>query len=244
MRAVSSAELLNAWEYGLDGQPERAALKLLAAACPELADAEPAMLSIGQRDARLLALRELTFGPQLTAIADCPRCGERLELSFAVAAIRPSALPEPAEELDLAVGDYTLRFRLPTSQDLTALAGVNELAEAQRTLLNRCVLALRHGEAPLPAGQLPAEIAAQVAARMAEADPCADIQLALACPTCGHAWQAPFDIVSFLWIELDAWARRTLREMHQLALAYGWREADILALSPRRRQWYLEQIGI
>ena len=79
--------------------------------------------------------------------------------------------------------------------------------------------------------------------QMALADPQADVQLNLSCPACNHHWQSVFDIVSFFWSEIHAWAQRTLREIHALASAYGWREADILALSPRRRQLYLEMIG-
>jgi hypothetical protein len=78
---------------------------------------------------------------------------------------------------------------------------------------------------------------------MAEADALGDVQLALTCPQCGHEWQAPFDIASFLWTEINAWAHRTLQDVHELARAYGWREADILALSPWRRQVYLEMIS-
>ncbi len=74
---------------------------------------------------------------------------------------------------------------------------------------------------------------------MSEADPTANIYLALSCPTCDHQWDAPFDIVTLFWHELHAWAIRLLREVHQLALAYGWREADILSLSEPRRSFYL-----
>ena len=41
------------------------------------------------------------------------------------------------------------------------------------------------------------------------------------------------------WAEIDAWARRILREVNILARAYGWRESDILALGAVRRQIYL-----
>ena len=53
-----------------------------------------------------------------------------------------------------------------------------------------------------------------------------------------------FDIVSFFWAEIDAWARRVLREVNVLARAYGWRESDILALSPVRRQIYLSMVQV
>jgi hypothetical protein len=49
-----------------------------------------------------------------------------------------------------------------------------------------------------------------------------------------------FDIASFLWRETHGWAQGTLRDVHGLAAAYGWREEDVLRLSPTRRQIYLE----
>lgn len=81
---------------------------------------------------------------------------------------------------------------------------------------------------------------AELAQAMAQGDPQADLQLALCCPQCEHAWQPPFDIARFLWQELHAWALNLLREVDALAQAYHWTEADILGLSPRRRQAYLE----
>jgi len=69
------------------------------------------------------------------------------------------------------------------------------------------------------------------------------VRLDLACPSCGHLGQAIFDISAIFWAEISAQARRLLREIHLLASAYGWREADILAMSARRRQAYLEMIG-
>jgi hypothetical protein len=34
-----------------------------------------------------------------------------------------------------------------------------------------------------------------------------------------------------------------MRQVHTLALAYGWREIDILAMSSWRRQAYLEMLS-
>jgi hypothetical protein len=51
-----------------------------------------------------------------------------------------------------------------------------------------------------------------------------------------------FDIASFFWTEIAAEAKRLLGEVHILASAYGWREADILSLNPLRRRFYLEAI--
>ena len=60
------------------------------------------------------------------------------------------------------------------------------------------------------------------------------------CPACDHRWSTVFDIASYLWSEIHAWAKRLLRTVDTLARTYAWREADILALSPSRRQIYLE----
>ena len=77
----------------------------------------------------------------------------------------------------------------------------------------------------------------------AAGDPQADLEVNLTCPACGHRWAALVDVAAFLWTELKAQARRLLREVHTLALAYGWRESDILAMSSRRRQAYLDMVG-
>jgi hypothetical protein len=49
--------------------------------------------------------------------------------------------------------------------------------------------------------------------------------------------------VSFFWNEINTWAYRMLRDVHALATAYGWREADIVAMSPWRRQVYLDMVS-
>jgi uncharacterized protein (UPF0212 family) len=243
MRSVSASELLGVWEQGLAQRPVQRALTLLTTACPETSPEELAKLSIGQRDARLLTLREWTFGPQLIGLAICPTCGQRLELTFNVADIQVASEVEPKETLALCVADYEVHFRPPNSLDLAAIADQKDVAAGQQRLLENCLMAVHQNGEQVSADQLPANIREAVVEQMARADPQADVQLALSCPSCGHQWQAAFDIVSFFWSEINAWASRILREVHTLASAYGWREADILAMSPWRRQCYLEMLS-
>jgi hypothetical protein len=89
---------------------------------------------------------------------------------------------------------------------------------------------------------MPDDLVEQVVTQIAALDPQARIELDLTCAACGHAWPAVLDIASFLWAEINAWAHRTLRDVHAIARAYGWPEADILAMSPLRRQCYLEMV--
>lgn len=243
MRALSTSQLLSAWEQGLTLSRVQQALLLLTLACPETPPEVFAQLSIGQRDSQLLTLREWLFGHQLAALAICPQCGERLEFTFVSGDIR---LNNDVKRLDVYSFDseeYQLRFRLPNSLDLIAIADSQNVNAARERIFKRCLLSLQSHGQEQPPNHLPEEVVNAVVQRMAEADPQADVQLALVCPACEHTWNASFDIVDFFWNEINAWAHRMLKDVHTLASVYGWSEADILALSPRRRQCYLEMIG-
>lgn len=242
MHALTAPEMLEAWERGLAESPLRRSLLLLSAAMGEPVEFV-ARLSAGRRDARLLNLREWAFGPRLAAVSSCPRCGERLEMSFQVSDVRVEVEDEPAESWPLEVAGYELRCRAPNSLDLIAVTGRRDKAEARRQLLERCLSNIAREGAPVAVAQLPDEVIGVVVERIAQADAQADMRLALSCPQCGHQWQSSFDIGPFFWSEIHVWAQRVLRETHTLASTYGWREIDILMMSPWRRQFYLNCIG-
>jgi hypothetical protein len=239
MRPLSTAELLAGWEQGSSAPAYARTFALLAAACPDLSHEAIAQLSVGRRDARLLKLRELTFGAQLLSVANCLSCGERLEWSVNTADLQVDPDNEPCSEMKLDAGPYSIRFRLPTSLDVAALVDTQDPAIGQTLLLERCVLEARLDDKEIGAKELTAEVTNAIARRMGQADPQADIQFDLTCPACGHCWQALLDIESYFWTELSSWAKRVLAEVHVLASAYGWRELDILNLSYFRRQYYL-----
>jgi hypothetical protein len=134
--------------------------------------------------------------------------------------------------------DYQIRYRAPNTEDIAGCAGL-EPASSRRKLLACCVTDARYEGKAFAAEELPEDIAQKVEEQIAALDPQADTLLDLTCPECHERWQEVFDIVSFFWAEIDAWARRILREVNILARAYGWRESDILALGPVRRQIYL-----
>ncbi|HTZ40404.1 MAG TPA: hypothetical protein VMB77_09610 [Syntrophales bacterium] len=244
MNVLTASELLSVWEMGRSQPSHRRALLLLGAAYPETTPEELAGLSIGRRDSRLLTLREQLFGPRLVSMTGCPACGEKLELSFDVSDIRVDAGEEQNARMSLEMEGYEVLFRLPDSNDLAALAMTDSNREGRRSLvLKRCLTDVRLYGKGKQAEELPAEIVGAVTNRMSQADPQADVKLSLECPSCGNSWLAAFDILSFLWIEIESWAKRLLREIHVLARSYGWREADILAMSALRRQSYLEMLG-
>jgi hypothetical protein len=243
MISLSGDTLIRIWETGAQQHPIDRALTILAAALPDVPCEVRETFSVGQRDSRLLWIWEQTFGPALEGYAECPHCRERLEFRVDAAQIRVADDPSTvAGDYALSLDGYDLQFRLLNSRDLAAAASCATLAAARHELMRRCVLQAAHDGAPIDAGELPAEVSATLAARMAECDPQAEVLLGLQCPGCGCGWQELLDIVTFLWAALAAQAHRLLRDVHVLAQAYGWREADILALSAARRQFYLEMV--
>jgi hypothetical protein len=235
-----AADLLTAWDQGRSRTPAGRGQSLLAALRPEAG--RRTALSVGQRDALLFDLRGELFGSGVEAVASCPGCAEQVELTFELDDVRARPPGDPTADLELVHDGYTVRARPPTTADLAALEGVGSAAEGRELLLGRCVVAALRGGTDVSPAELPESVRVELATRMAEADPQADTRLVLTCPGCGRTWDATFDIVSFLWQELDTEARRLVREVHGLASAYGWPEAEILAMSPARRSLYLEMI--
>lgn len=295
MRAFRPAELLELWEAGTAQPRWDWARRVLCAGWPELGIAGADALTVGERDARLLELREALFGPELAGRSTCPVCGTAVEMELTVAQLRVpepgraaaavalssplapepedaargcvhegaplvGALPEgrrpatpppepPCGHLDAPVphrlvrDDLEITLRAPNLRDLAETANAADPSAMRTELLARCVCVTRAPSERLAVSEWPAPMLDDVLQHLAAVDPGADLRFDLVCPHCRHRWSEAFDIVSFLWAELDAWAQRTLDDVHALAAAYGWTEADTLALSPRRRAHYLERVN-
>jgi hypothetical protein len=240
MRELLTSTLIDIWERGsVKPLPERA-LTVLAAACPDLETDTLAGLSIGGRDGLLLSVRESTFGSRVEAITRCPECSEQLELDFDLNDLRVRDAAPPAGSVTLAVDEYDLSFRLPNSRDLVIASAWAEPSSIRRALLERCLLSARWQDQDVPPEELPEPVVTRLEEEMLALDGQANVQVELQCPACRRGWLAAFDILSFFWNELDAWAQRVLLEVHTLASAYGWREKDILEMSAVRRNLYLE----
>jgi len=241
MQGLTAKEILSVWEAGQYQTPAERALSLLSTFCPETSPDELERMSVGRRDELLLTFRELLFGSRFTATTTCPHCRMLLDLGFSTAEVRTEMPDVQAEEFAVTVGEYEFNCRLPDSHDLLAVRHETNTHEITAVLFARCVRQTNGDEVDL--ASLPDEVSEAVVAEIARRDPQGDIQFDLVCPDCSHEWEAIFDIVTFAWNEISVWACRLLRQVHMLAAAYGWREAEILALSPFRRQMYLEMLG-
>lgn len=242
MREMPAQEVLGVWDRGrAAGGPVRRTLELLWLAGAAGSPNDPAALPVGERDAQLLAVYEDLFGRELAALVTCTTCGEELEVKVPVESVRTEP-PARASEWHRIEGEAgAVEFRLPNSSDLLAVAAVRGVELRRLQLLERLVR--REQRETEPHASLTEELAGTIERRMAELDPQAEIWLELRCDVCQTAFSSLFDIGSFLWAELDGWARRTLGEVHLLARGYGWSETSILRLDARRRQMYVEMLS-
>jgi hypothetical protein len=241
VRALSGHEIIQLWETAHGLHPVDQALSLLLPVMPAHDRDALAALPLGRRDALLLALRRATFGDRLPGKSDCPRCGQTVEFELRCSALAADG-PQPQPRRIRRDG-YRVTVRPLDSFDLAAAAGQPTMQQARDLLLRRCVSEARHQDEPIEPAALPREIAGRITETALAADPRAEVLLDLTCPACGHTWQRLLDIGHILWLEITARAKRLLMEVHLLARAYGWTEAEILELSPARRAAYLQMVS-
>jgi hypothetical protein len=241
-RAVIGADaVVRIWERGRREHAVDRALTILAA-LTDRPRRELAAISVERRDIMLLDWRCRLFGPVLAGYAACPGCGWGVDVSLTAA-----DLAEPEEHFVVEVAGVSHAVRLPTSLDLLAIAGCENIEAARRMLIRRCLqgsladdenTAVPVADAGLDAGAEAVAVAAET-----ELDRRAEVSagmVELSCPDCGHGWTSELDIAAFAWREIEILAGRLLREVDVLARRYGWSEQEILGLTPSRRRFYLE----
>jgi len=232
---VTGAGALELWEAGLTMTPAARALLLLEAAGHPDAAAWP----VGARDQALLRSC-CGAGGALAAVAECPGCGTPLDLLLDPAQLGTSTAAPHAITVDHE--DYSVQCRLPTAGDLDHLDPHTSLDIQQDQLLSACVLHATCAGAPVELHDLPPAVIGAVERALEEADPGADLRLILSCAECGTEWDEELDPVRFAWTTVEQVARTLATDVHALARAYGWSEAEILDLSPFRRHLYLSAV--
>ncbi|KVN11801.1 MULTISPECIES: hypothetical protein [unclassified Burkholderia] len=245
---MNTRDLLALWERAAVCEPDARDDALLAAFDP----APPA--SLGARNAALLGLRARLFGGAQRLRCACPACGVDVEFAIDCAALSQQLLPAADAALPQRVeaDGHRIEFRVPDVRDLRAAAraarddgdGDDDGDAFARALLARCVTRCERddGGACAPAS-LPVTVADALSRRMEALEPGASVSFELDCPACGASWSAGMDCGDVLWRELQVRAERLLLDVDALARAYGWSEAQVLALSPTRRAAYLQLAG-
>lgn len=186
---------------------------------------------------RLFAELYLTyFGEQVESTVSCQNCGQPFELRFSLrellATLNQSTVTKATGPDD--EGIYTLpdgrRFRLPTARDRDDLLGLSP-PQALATLLKRCVVT---GD--------PMSDLESLQSAMDEVGAVLDLDLDALCPHCGASQSVQFDIQTYV-LRAIAFEQRFLhREIHRIAMAYGWGYQEILDLAREERRTFVRLI--
>ena len=233
MYALHGERMLQAWERGRECAEPWRALALLELALPERGVESLGTLALAERNALLLELHALTFGPQLEAFAVCPECGAQLEFVVNARGLEAS-LQVPGEEAWME-HDTEMRIRPVNTCDLAAAVSADDAVDPRTVLLQRTL-------SPWPVRGGDREVSGDWLERFERLNASAEIRCVLPCSGCGERAVLDLDIALFLWREVTVAARRLLAEIHRLARAYGWSEQSIVAMSAARRGTYLEML--
>lgn len=253
LRPLNSSDEVFVVEAGEVLAPARRTTALLSRCLKRLGPLESPVsaeqigsLTVGDREALLLHLRRLTLGERVRCVLTCPDrgCGEKLDLELDVGELLLPPYPYTRQHHETTVAEngtsYHVRFRLPTGADQEAVGTVArmDLKTAAGSVLERCIEDV--GAEGVDALEvLPPIVAERLPAVMADLDPQAELRLALTCPACQNGFSALLDAGTYFFQELEGETKHLYREVHTLALYYHWSEAEIMAMSNRKRGMYL-----
>lgn len=192
-------------------------------------------LSVGDRQFLVRKLAGHLGCSRVWLASACTVCGESFD--FAVDQAELPAKPASPRPVECASSIGPLTVRPPTGADQEAVAE-SEDAEAVQLLIERCVR--RHGE-PLTDEQVDQVLAADFVAldeAFSSCSPEVTTVVTAVCPECDASSEIRIDP----YLLFDARAEDLLTDVHTVASAYHWSEAEILALPRARRMQYLARI--
>lgn len=198
-------------------------------------------LTLSEIDLVLVAVYRSLYGDVVEGHVPCPGCRSSYEMSFTLSDMWKAVTERTPEDEQLLAavegpdghGVYRLgmlRFRLPTGEDLTEVAGLGSDASAA-ALRTRCVL-----EEQAEDGRSASEREETLDRVMALVGPTFDTDLDGICPECGTEQAVPFRIDEFLFAALRGESALLIREVHELARAYRWSRHEILEMPRRERR--------
>lgn len=228
--------LLDAWDQASAAPVagRGAVLVRLAGLCPDLDSALD--LGVGECAALAALAHARAFGREVAGVITCSSCGEPLSAQVSLPTAEELVTAAAAGPRHVAVAGFTVRA--PTTRDLLLAAASPDRARA--VLLSRCVR--RADGSPVDPAELTREEEALLD-EAAEAITAATMTtLCVRCPACDGHVRAALDTAAVLWDRIDIAAPALMEEVAVLARAFGWSEADLLAMPAARRAAYLERV--
>jgi hypothetical protein len=193
--------------------------------------------TLAEIDRVLATVYRSLYGDEVECYVSCSACRYSYSLSFTLTDMWRSLTETTTEDEALLSeltgpderGAYRLggfSFRLPTGDDLAAVAGLAQ-AEIAGALRARCVFEDDRAVSDETLDRV-----------MSLTGPTLDTDLDGLCPECGAEEQIPFRIDEFLLAALRRESPMLTREVHHLARAYRWSRREILEMPRRERRQY------
>lgn len=190
----------------------------------------------------LLAIVAATHGVHIPVLVRCLHntCNEALEL--------PLDLTEFCEIKNNTHiychpdNDNELKVRLPNGMD--QLNWLNHTFDKRKiyTEMAATLVEQVNGHTPVDNWTFPEAWIDTIEAELEQHDRLLTLQLGTCCPACNKDIQLEFDLEDHLLNILASEQKRLLNQIHRLASIYNWTEREILALTPKRRDYYLARV--
>jgi hypothetical protein len=209
-----------------------------------LLDGEPATrervdaLSVPERRVLMVELAQALAASFLRSTHACEDCGKPFHISLDLARLPlyPDGPREASAVIATTVG--CVRVRVPTGADQIRISHLDDDISALRLLVALCMAPAGDQPASDLAAQFSAEDFAAVDATLDDLTPNIPWAAEACCPECRH--------LNIILIDAAAWlaemADGPTDDVHEIAMAYGWSERDILALTRTHRLKYLALI--
>jgi hypothetical protein len=173
-------------------------------------------------------------------------CAELLEIELSMEEILSVRTPDTyTGTLRIPVQGKQYMFRKPTGAD--QLSWLNESLADEESAVAAVVSTLwvpgdSKKDEILSRLMQTSEWIEEVDRGMKAMDPLVHFSLTTTCPVCGNNSTTVIDLEGLLLGRLHRIQRHLFHTIHRLAGFYHWSEPQILALSPRRRAYYLSLI--
>ncbi len=250
LKPWSGRDEMSVFEHSAGALPATLCTALLGG-CVSLTGRVPAgrafvmQLTVGDREALLLHLRRMAAGDRLSCVVKCHVCAEPMDLDLRISELLLPAYAHDGwdhEAILTAAGKrYRIVFRLPNGEDQERAAAEAGDDEAVSLILRRCVRSLASDQDDGIDAVDPA-LASELSRVMAGLDPQAELFVDCRCPSCGAPLRSLFDAAHYVLREVSLGTEALFREIHAVANHFHWREADILAMSARKRRRYVALI--
>ncbi len=239
---ISDKDLLSIWEFGLNHSLIETNLYLISCAYSEYNSHQIAFFSIGERDARLLHIREKLFGTVFQNTSNCTACGQKMEWETPIDVLKLQTIKNEVRvtPIDLVHNEQQISFRLPNSFDIIETINQSNNEGQVDQLIQKCIIDTNLTKEKQD--DISEELKNKLLQKMEEKDPQANIVVNLSCSECNNEWNATFDIMQYLWTEINEWAIRLMQDIYLLAKNFNWTEDAILGMSRFRRNLYINMI--